>query len=486
MQDILINLKKDEADLFEKWKEECRLRAAARALRLADTPLLITAEEDLHFFYRSFYFCGRQHDFFVILFNNLQNTTALKWLRQAPASVIQNFWAFLPWYISKERPLPEKLHFIINLFTPHDHQNIKPLLNIINYETISYLLSKTANPQLRQLLKERLNYLNDLRGKNLYGFENTSKTEKIPALYGDKIENILIAINLLRDTDIENYDDPYGGKRFMDLLAAADQVFKCGMIEDCLALLLDLYEDYQRENRLVSILDDEKIYRGFYRLLRKALSIYSLMEYPLEAGRYAENIYKHYFPLITADQAALAYLSVYSSVMEGFNKQSPGIMYEITAKSRTIQKIRPAEFEFIKQGQRMDQDQWLNAIEAINQKKYSLPHESFIIAEYLRLLNYLNIIELDGHQAAQIMEVYLEFWYWSPSRLFMNDNIGSQLALLLNKKIRFRADQAIKAIHENSCQQLLDQIKTRPDLFKAKGSTLKRLLLSADFLGVLK
>jgi hypothetical protein len=485
MQDIINHLKKNQSDIFAEWQAECSLRAAARELPLVFPPL-IAEEEELDFFYRAFYFSGRKFDFFKILFNNLQNTPALKWLKEAPDYVTQDFWSFLPWYVSKQRPAPEKLHFIISLYTSENQQNIEPLINTINYETVKYLLSKTANPELRDLLKKRLECLVDLREKNLYDFEKTSKTEKFNTIYGDKIENILTAINLLQDTGIDNYSDPYGGERFMKFLAAADKVYECGMVEDCLALLIDLYEDYQRKNRLVNVLDDEKVYRGFYRLLRKSLNIYALIKHPLEAGRYVENTYKQYFPLINIDQAALIYLSIYTSILEGFNNQSKGILYEIAAKGQNLKQIRPLDFDFRNPEQGVSRIAWSNTMKVIDQKKSSLPHESFVIIEYHRLLNLLGIINFDHEQAEQMIETYMQFWCWLPVRLFMNENINNQMAPLLGKKVRSKANRIVEAIHENSHQQLFNEIRNRPDLFKARGSALKRLLLSADFLGVLK
>ncbi len=493
MQSIVLELNhaldNNNNKLFDMWQNELSLRASARADINDVHNISVSKVNELEFFYRSWYFSNRKLDFIDLLLSNLQNIQVLKWLGDGPVFLLQDFWAFLPWHIVLRQPQPEKLQFIVNLYNSEYHTAMMQVVNALNLECCQYLLSRTANPELRKLFKDRESELFTNRKQTLYGFEKSQKNETYPGLYGDKIENILKALDLLEEGSIHNYHDPYCTERFYKLLAAGEEIFHSGMLEDCLAVLVDIYEDYKRKNRLVSILDDEKIHRTFYRLLRKVIPVYALLIQPLTPYELADKVYTEYFPLINRDLASLQYLAVYESIVSAFYKQNPNIMYEIYIKSSNLNKYRPFDSHLIEADEinkGIDPQRMNNFMEIIHQKISALPHESFIIMEYLRMCSMMNIISLNKQMAAKLLDHYISLWNWLPSSMFMNETINSQLAPLAGERCRFQARQICDAIAENSRPNLAGEISSRPDLFKTKDALLKRQILGAYFLGVLK
>ena len=91
------------------------------------------------------------------------------------------------------------------------------------------------------------------------------------------------------------------------------------MPEDCLAMLLDLYQDYQRKSRLVDLLEDEKIHRSFSRLLRQVIPWQSLLRQTLNPYDMADKLYLG-FSVNNPRSGSLKYLSLYESITAGLNQ----------------------------------------------------------------------------------------------------------------------------------------------------------------------
>jgi len=489
MQDALLRLDQAKSNnIYDMWRKELSLRYLIRESDNDGDNILISNHSELNFLYRSLYFWGRKVDFFNILLRNLHKMQVLKWIREAPSFLLDDFWVYLPWYIDNKQRTPEKLQFIVNLYNSDYHEAFKPVINILDLECCSYLLSRTANPELRKLLQNRESDLLIKHKKKLYDFDNSKKTASYPTIYGERIENILETIKLLQKGSLHNYNDPYCSERFRIHLEAGDMLFRCGMVEDCLALLLDIYNDYQQKNRLVSLLDDEKIHRTFYRLLRRVVPVYALLKKPLNPCEFARNIYTGYFTRINADPASIQYLTIYESILAGFYNPNSNIIYEIYIKSQVLNLYRSAETPLIYENElkkSLSSDHLNKICEMIQQKNSSLPHESFIMLEYIRLCHLLNMVNLGSEIAAIILDDYTSLWKWLPASIFMHDKIYSQIAPLVDEQQRSQTRQICAAIRENKPDKLENEISSKPNLFKRKGAGLKREMFSAHFLGVL-
>jgi len=103
----------------------------------------------------------------------------------------------------------------------------------------------------------------------------------------------------------------------MLLLDAYAAVFECGLADDSLILVIELYNHFQQKNRLVDILEDERIFQTFHRLLRRLIPVYALLHDPLHAAELSADIYRRDFPLVYEDPASALYLQAYETILSG-------------------------------------------------------------------------------------------------------------------------------------------------------------------------
>jgi len=476
-------------DLFLFWEKELLLR---QQLRHADSELETispVSSAELDFIYRSLYFSGRKNDFFLILFNNMHIMPVLNWLVHSSRTLICGFLEFLPWYIDKHQVQPQKLQFIINIYKAEYQQLFAAVINVLSLEECSFLLSRSANPDLRELIKHREDTLLSERNKYFYGISAEPPAGMdYPTPFGDKLQLLTEAVDLLQASSAINFHEPYGAERFRLLLQAADKVFHCGMVEDCLIIAMDIYEDYQQRNRLVELLEDAIIYKEFYRILRKTIPLYALLFKPLQPYSLAIDIYDRYFPRIDYDLASLQYLNIYESVLEGLNGQEEHILMEIFYKALKIQKYRPREPLLLYDNELMENigNMHLLQIEqSYQQKLNSLPHEAFVIMEFSRFLQKQGKIEAGKEYLQGLLAAYMQLWKWLPSRLFVKQPIIEELAPFADERKRKEAAQLLEYIEDYSDEKLRGEIHLKPDLFKKKKARIKREIFTGKFLGVL-
>jgi len=486
MQDILEQYRdiSENGELFNFWEQELLLRQALRQTPLT-IPIVVDSKDGVNLLYRSLYFSQRKFDFFKILFANLRFLPVMQWLVNAPTRVMDDFWQFLPWYILNHRVKPGELEFIARIYKDEYAPAVMPVINILDEDSTLYLLSKSANPDLRQLLKDRQKMLRELRLESYYGLGEGGKKSDYPTLYGDKVNLIRETITILQDSNADRFPDPYTTRRFLLQTDTAELVFKCGLLEDSLAFILDIYNDYQQKNRLVEIINDQKIYKALQQLLRTVIPVYSLIYEPLQAYDCAYNIYKCYFPLISPEAAPLEYLKLWETLAGSYKKDS---LLEVLYISKRIDQLRPAELpllfdEELKSG--VNQEHLEKLFKVLEEKLVALPHESFITMELIRLLQFKGVLKLEGNMASQLLGNYILLWKWLPSRIFMHDELINQLAPLVDDNSRYQAQRIIELSHTMNSAQLKSELSSRPQLFRKKGENIRRDLLAGQFMGVL-
>jgi hypothetical protein len=489
MQDILEQYQHELEgdDLLVFWEQELSLRTILRNTALT-TPIMVDNEEQLNLLYRSLYFSGRKFDFFKILFSNLHYMSVLQWLVSAPAEIMQDFLHFLPWYILNIRVKPVELEFIPRIYRETYRADFIPVVNVLDEGSCVHLISRTANPDLRQLLKEQQIKLKQLHRESCYGLEENNRTSDYPTLYGDKVHLIRDTLKLLHDSSPDHFPEPYAASRFLLQLEAAELVFKCGLVEDSLAFLLDIYSDYQQKNRLVEIISDQKIYKGLYQLLRAVIPIYSLIYEPLQAYNCACQLYNKYFPLISPEAAPLQYLKLWEVILPGYKKESSRILSEVLYTAKKIGELRPAELpllvdEELETG--ISPKRLGELFKSIEEKLLTLPHEAFITMELIRLLEFNGVLKLDGEMAAGLMGNYITMWKWLPCRIFMHSDLLNQIAPLVDDNSRYQAQRIIDLTHTMNNDLMKSEIASRPQLFRKKGENIRRNILAGKFMGAL-
>ncbi len=486
MQDILEQYRdiSENIELFSFWEQELLLRNALRQTPLT-VPIVVDSKDGVNLLYRSLYFSKRRFDFFKILFANLRFLPVMQWLVSAPTRVMEDFWQFLPWYILNHRVKPGELEFIARIYKSEYAPAVMPVINILDEDSTLYLLSKTANAGLRQLLKDRQIQLKELRWESYYGLGEGDKKSDYPTLYGDKVKLIRKTIAILQDSNADRFRDPYAAERFLLQTNAAELAFKCGLLEDSLAFLLDIYSDYQQKNRLVEIINDQKIYKELQQLLRTVIPVYSLVYEPLQAYECAYNIYKCYFPLIRPEAAPLEYLKLWETLAGSYKKDS---LLEVLYISKRIDQLRPAELpllldEEVKSG--VNQERLEKLFKVLEEKLVALPHESFITMELIRLLEFKGALKLEGNMASWLLGNYILLWKWLPGGIFMHYELINQLAPLVDDNSRYQAQRIVELSHTMNSAQLRSELSSRPQLFRKKGENIRRDLLAGQFTGVL-
>lgn len=489
MKEVLENYKQiQSADLFTIWKKELLLRSQIRERR-GDLNLRVNTPDELHFLLRSLYFGGRKSEFWHILFNSLDVMPVITWLLNSPRWLINEFLTYLSWLIIDAHPEPNQLQFLVNIYQKDFHQAFAAIVNVIDLETCDYLLSRSANPELRSLLKKRKSDLITRKKDLFYGLSiDTKKISPYDTIYGDKIALLIRAIDSLDKGNVNNFCDPYGAERFSLLLETCEIIFQCGLVEDCLAILFDLYEDYQQKNRLVAVIEDEKIYKQLSKLLRKVIPIYTLLLNHLKTYRVTLDIYNKYFPRFKPEPASLQYLNIYASIITGLNTTAKNIFYEILYKTEEISKYRPGEIPLLYQEEianGVSTDHLIKLQNLVEQKLFSLPHEAFICMEYIRLIIVRKLVQPEKEYVSQLLRQYLYMWKWIPNQLFIHQHLFVQLVPLGSEQCRNEINQILTSIQDYNGDKLQKELINRPELFKKRDTTARLEVLTGKLLGVL-
>jgi len=478
----------EEQDIFKIWKNELFLRHELRKSIKDPGDIRISNQREIDFLYRSLFFSGAKNHFFAIMFENLNLMPVINWITLLPEPVKKDFLAFLPWYINKRNPEPHRLQFIINLYHKDFSHQFRQIINTLNIDSCRFLIARTANSDLRKMFKERENYLCQLNNQYSYGVDMTNFLD-YPSLYGNKSQLAVQAIDVHRASLPQNFDDPYNPERVGLLLQMCDILWGCGMIEDSLAYIIEIYRDYRQKARLATIIEDNLTYKQFSKLLRKIIPVYSLLFAPHNSYITASYIYDQYFPEISKEETSLLFLDLYESVVAGLNTNNHNILYEILFKTSLLLKLRPGEPPLLYEREvnhNMSDHRQQVLIDILTQKIKALPHESFITMEMLRLLFSLNHISNPAIAAPSLLEYYLKFFKWVPSKIFLNESIVKQLVPWVEETYRIEPERILKMLTEYDRKKIVHDLTNRADIFKNKDNTVRRLILTGMFTGVLE
>jgi len=487
MQDILEQYQHvlDSDNIFAFWEQELTLRSELRQ-RALTAEAVVDSSAQMDYLYRSLYFSQRKYDFFKILFTSLRFMPVLQWLVDAPADVIEEFLRFLPWYIINNRVKPAELEFIARVFQDEYGPAFKGIINILDDDCCAHLASRSANPDLRRLLKDRQSTLQQTRMESYYTLEESIRNYSFPTIYGDKVQLIRATVEKLQDCSADRFSDPYQADRFLLQLEAAGMAFKCGLVEDSLAFLLEIYNNYQQKNRLVEIISDHKIYKNLQQLLRTVIPGYSLVFEPLSAYSCAGQLYQKYFPLISPEIAPLGYLRLWEVITAAFPNTADNLP-ELLYTAKTISEYRPTEPPLLleKDTDGMSLERLEQLLDNGEEKLVALPHETFIIMELIRLLHYKDRVLLNGQTASRLLGTYMLLWQWIPCNLFMHTELFGQIAPLVDNNSRYEAQRIVDSIQNMSSDRIKNDLALRPQLFRKKSENIRRSILAGKLMGAL-
>lgn len=492
MESILdqFNQARQQEDLFLFWQDEFELRRLCRVSTSPELPLHITDDEEINFLFRSLYFSGHKNQFFSLLFDNLQQMPVLNWFNWVPDWLRDSFLAFLPWHIDNTKAQPAELMGLIRIYHDDHRQSFLPIVNLFNLETCNYLLPRTANPGFRKMIQIRQKSLLTARSEYSYGILNdNSRGLPYPTIFGDKLVVLRQAVDLLQRSNPGYFREPYGSERFQFLLQCAELMFRSGLIEDCLAFLLDSYEDYREKNRLIDVMEDMAIHKQFKKILRSLIPMYAIMKQPVQALHLAGEIYRRDFSQISPDEYSLYYLDLFASIYSGLYRQQPEIVYELVLKSGAINLYCSGEPEMLtslEAQQGLSTERLGQLQQAYRQKMVGRPHEALVTMEMVRLLAQLGLNQLNHTQANHLLHSYLALWKWVPSHCFLNESIIEQLFPLADRHHRQEIERIQPWLNDHNGDKIKAELAAKPDLFRKKGEEIRRIILLSHFTGVMQ
>lgn len=438
MNDIIkqFNNARQKEDLFQFWQDEIRLRNCMRTCTSVDIVLNGADDGMLDFLYRSLYWTNRPH-LFNILFINMNNLTIFKWIN-SNSDLAHEFLSDVPYQILGKQPDFRHLQFLINIYRAEYHSEFLRIVNVLGAPACEELLKRTANQDLRILLRERLIKLQKQQSVVDYGIKTSHRwNTSYPTLFGDKLHLILRAANALRGQQ-SNALEPDPPRQFAMLMDAAGAVFEAGLVEDSLAILAEAYMNYLDNNRSVDFEEEAHLYQLLHRLLRRIIPVYALFSEPSVPFINALSLYRSWFGLVSPEPASLEFLKIYETIKEG---TGPGhnIMMEISLKAAVIKEYRPDDV-FLNGLRNWGRQPDMAAIMhgAVLERMKALPHEAFIILEFLRLAEKCYPGSSNG---LNLLKDYMELWKWVPEPLFLNPDMVQELGS--DSKTRRQAEKMV-------------------------------------------
>lgn len=483
MQEIWLKLD-EHNDLFNYWEHELHIRKEFRNNFNLNQSVKVDNHKQIDFLYRSLYLCNKKDEFFLLLALNLNQAPALNWLKQANFKLMASFLKWIPKYITFNKPTPEQLQFLVHIYNSELNNYFIPICELLTSGQCQFILNRTANKELRNLLKNRQAKIEAEEQQLLYGFDLNKSLLPYPTLHGDKAKLILDTISLLHHNYTTSYSSLGEEAYFSNLLQIAQSLFEVGLVEDSLHILIALYEHYQHFNKLVDWLEDEKMVKALNKLVRRVLPIYALLYEP-QAFDFTLQVYNHYFTRLTPDIASLTYLRIYEKLAL-ISKDFTTTILELHQEILKIRSMRPEETPLLLDHELLDglsSDRILEVLHLADSKLLSLPHEAFITLEFLRHLShhgFINILEKDT-----LALNYLNLFRWLPTSLFINKNIYEDLITNTSFNMREQWEKTYKLITHYDNSSIWIDIKEKPDLFKLKTEELRRIILTGKFMGVL-
>ncbi len=476
----------ETTDLFAYWHNELKIRQEFRNNFTIDHTIILETREQIEFLYRSLYLTGRPADFFGALIPNLDKSPALNWLKAANPEIIRAFLEFMPKYIRDYKPGIEQLLFLVHLYNQELDHFFTPIISILTASQCQFISHKTANQDFRKLLKKRLAEIEKEQRKIFYGLDLTKNSLTYPTPQGDKVKLLIDTVNLLHKNQAIYNNSPSETEAGANLLPVVSSLFELGLIEDCLHLLLFIYNNYPGNNQSLTLNPDEKAIKTFNKLVLKTISMYALLNQSAPF-HFAVQMYSRHFPDLNYDRASLNYLKLYEKMQVTSSSFTTTIL-DLYPEVLKIRQMRADEVPLLFDYEitdRLSGNRFLEICRLAQDKLAALPHETFITLELLR--NLLKHGWVKESIAKDILaENYLSLFRWLPSSLIINETLITDLITNTSPAVREQLEKILKLTTYYNNNSILVDIKEKPDLFKLKNEELRRVILTGKFLGVLK
>ncbi len=469
-------------DLFSFWQAEVQLRKELRQDLSGYRELKIQNQEQYDFLRLSLAYGENQPVFLHILFYNMESLPVQEELLQGAMHLRQEFLRFLPEMIVAANLPPQRLQFLINLYREEFSDQYQEIIAILSKEQCKYLLERTANPSLRKMLKDDYARHHQLLAQSHYGLVHDLPSGNYPTVFGDKTDLLKQAVQQLTFTSTGHSENPF--LQLGQYLEVAEQLYLLGMLNEALALLQLVYQQWMADREHLSAQDDSILYRSINRILTKTLSIYALLN-SSTPHRYSEYLYQCNYPELLADKNAQIYLHLYQNLHAS---QDSDPQYTVIEMSHILRQYEfhlanPLAECLINHGN-LDDHTWDILLAEIGYDLTTMPHRALTTMDLLLFLIRHQRIIITKSWAAKLLQNYLSLYQWIPAAQFFNPDIYKQLAPSVDGEL-YKEAEIIRAIaFQHTRCSIQDLYQNRPDRFKDENNPFLRQMLLGSFLGV--
>lgn len=459
MQNILARWQSlPREDLFAFWQDELSLKKELRSQGDAYGEVKLDSEADYQFARLSLaYGEGRQH-FFAMLFFNMNHQPVQSALIDGPEYLYEGFLQAVPEIICQEHPSPRALQFLISIYREDFLSYFTEIVKALDKPACDYLLERTASKSLRQLLSRRQQEFDQSGDENGNGSLNS--LSGFQGIFADKIQNMhQTAKSSLNQTNRENT------AHSVDSLQTAELLFMTGQLKACLSILTGVHKHLNGED-LQPAVNEPQVFKNLQRVTNKVLPIYFLLRHPLHCSQYCLQCFQQDFQGLSADESAIFCLELYTRLLANYQGNPTYTLLEIASNNRKREEGAcyrlPVWLRSLHQG-----DDEANALVEISRYAHenitALPHESFVIMEFIRWLTNVKRIMPDREINAKLLSDYIRLYQWIPSPLFMNREILSQLANPADREMKLEADHILEQQTQYSLAELNHMYKDKLD-----------------------
>lgn len=470
-------------DLFSFWRNEVQLKKDLRQNLSGYRDFKIQSKSQYVFLRQSLAYGEYKPAFMQILFFNMDSLAVQNELLQGHWQLCEEFLRCLPQIIAVEKSPPQSLQFLINLYRDECKDCYDDILSVLGYEECDYLLERTANHNLRKMLKSRCAQLHQQQSETHHGLLQ-SAAGNYPTIFGDKIDLLKQTVGLLLFTPETNPENFF--IYLTKYLEAAEQLFMLGMLNECLVLLQIVYRQWAagRENFLPE--DYNSMNKSISRILSKSLSMYALLNssFPYQ---FSQNLYQQNFPELRPENNAQIYLQIYQNMHTNLESNMNYTLIEIT---HSFLQLDQGEDDLLAgyfiNGAELDENNLRQLLAKIDRDVTVMPHKALSTMEILRFLTYSHKIHMSKPLAGRLLQNYLALYQWIPAAPFLNRNILDQLGKSTDYDLQNEAEKRWLTARKYTRHSIQDLYLAHPDRFKDGNNIVLQQMLLGSFLGVNK
>lgn len=440
----------------------------------------------MDFLLRALYFGHRRGEFFLQLMKGLNSAPVLQWWKSSPLGLKSEFFLFLADHLDEADIDRRNLQFLVHLWEPELAGSYRQLLARLNLNQCRYLLSKTANRELRTLLKSREEEILSAQENRYYGLLSPQELPNRPlTVRSGKGELIKAALFQLEKVTLKPSADAGDPQGLRSLLDAAERIYQCGLILDAWFLLELIYQEYHSQPGPEDSRPSSSQNQRLSRLVGKTASALVILKGELRLAEQAAQLCRQYFPALETDQRLYPMLRLYEAVLSSTGKAA-SLPWEILSCYEGVQQVFPEDS--------LPELRALEDLQAAGRKLLEVGHhwlnsspaEAFILMELVRILREHSLLVLSKKEREMLLEDYIALWKWVPCHRFINSEIVDQLAQGIQPQVRQEAEQILSWSQPGIPASLLTDIQKRPELYRGGTDPIRNLALWGFWWGVLE